>query len=113
MKKIFVIIFCMFSSVIFAEEVAQKNVVVNDEINNILNEISDEERNKYFGKAPATIYENISALDKYPEKVQVLKRNDVLTEQLINSVKMAVTNRWILEISHRVLNSYGDKIRAN
>ena len=73
---------------------------------------SDEERNKYFGKASATIYENISALDKYPEKVQVLKRNDVLTEQLINSVKMAVTNRWILEISHRVLNSYGDKIRG-
>ena len=73
---------------------------------------SEEERNKYFGKAPATIYENISALDKYPEKVQVLKKNDVLTEQLINSVKMAVTNRWILEISHRVLNSYGDKIRG-
>ena len=73
---------------------------------------SDEERNKYFGKAPATIYENISALAKYPEKVQVLKRNDVLTEQLIDSVKMAVTNRWILEISHRVINSYGDKIRG-
>ena len=72
----------------------------------------DEERDKYFGKAPATIYENISALAKYPEKVQVLKRNDVLTEQLIDSVKMAVTNRWILEISHRVINSYGDKIRG-
>ena len=25
---------------------------------------------------------------------------------------MAVTNRWILEISHRVINSYGDKIRG-
>ena len=73
---------------------------------------SDGERDKYFGKAPATIYENISALVKYPEKVQVLKRNDVLTEQLIDSVKMAVTNRWILEISHRVINSYGDKIRG-
>ena len=73
---------------------------------------SDEERDKYFGKAPATIYENISALAKYPEKVQVLKRNDVLTEQLIDSVKMAVTNKWILEISHRVINSYGDKIRG-
>ena len=73
---------------------------------------SDEERDKYFGKAPATIYENISALAKYPEKVQVLKRNDVLTEQLIDSVKMAVTNRWILEISHRVINNYGDKIRG-
>ena len=73
---------------------------------------SDEERDKYFGKAPATIYENISALAKYPEKVQVLKRNDVLTEQLIDSVKMAVTNRWILEIRHRVINSYGDKIRG-
>lgn len=73
---------------------------------------TDEERDKYFGKAPATIYQNITALDNYPEKVEVLKRNDVLTEQLINSVKMAVTNRWILEISHRIINNYSEKIRG-
>lgn len=60
MKKIFVIIFCMFSSVIFAEEVAQKNVVVNDEINNILNEISDEEtENKIQNINLADKFENI------------------------------------------------------
>lgn len=44
MKKIFVIVFCMFSSVIFAEEIVQKNVVIStDEISNIINEISSEE----------------------------------------------------------------------
>ena len=50
----------MFSSVIFAEEVAQKNVVVNDEINNILNEISDEESgNKIQNINLADKFENI------------------------------------------------------
>ena len=60
----------------------------------VFEDFTEEERNKYFSKAPATIYENISALDKYPEKVEVLKRNGVLTDQLINSFRMAVTNRW-------------------
>ncbi|MBS5746909.1 MAG: hypothetical protein KHW83_03795, partial [Streptococcus sp.] len=33
---------------------------------------TDEERDEYFGKAPATVYENLIQLDKYPEKLEVL-----------------------------------------
>lgn len=77
----------------------------------VFEDFTEEERNKYFSKAPATIYENISALDKYPEKVEVLKRNGVLTDQLINSFRMATIKRWKMEISHRIVNKFTTEIR--
>ena len=79
----------------------------------VFEDFTEEERNKYFSKAPATIYENISALDKYPEKVEVLKRNGVLTDQLINSFRMATIKRWKMEISHRIVNKFTAEIRAS
>lgn len=78
----------------------------------VFEDFNEEERNKYFSKAPATIYENISALDKYPEKVEVLKRNGVLTDQLINSFKMATIKRWKMEIAHRIVNKFTSEIRS-
>ena len=77
----------------------------------VFEDFTEEERNKYFSKAPATIYENIKALDKYPEKVEVLKRNGVLTDQLINSFRMAVMKRWTMEIAHRIVNKFTTEIR--
>ena len=79
----------------------------------VFEDFTEEERNKYFSKAPATIYENISALDKYPEKVEVLKRNGVLTDQLIKSFRMATIQRWKMEISHRIVNKFTAEIRAS
>ena len=76
------------------------------------NKKTEEERNKYFSKAPATIYENITALDRYPEKVEVLKRNGVLTDQLINSFRIATITRWKMEISHRIVNKFTSEIRS-
>ena len=78
----------------------------------VFEDFTEEERNKFFSKAPATIYENITALDRYPEKVEVLKRNGVLTDQLINSFKMATIKRWKMEISHRIVNKFTAVLRA-
>lgn len=72
---------------------------------------SEEERNKYFSKAPATVYENLCAFDNYTEKLQVLKKGDVFNDALINSFRMAVTERWVTEIKNRIINSYMDEIR--
>lgn len=77
----------------------------------VFEDFTEEERNKMYGTAPATIYENLSALDKYPEKINVLKRNDVLTDQLINSFKMATLQRWCTEIGNRIINKYTHEIR--
>lgn len=78
----------------------------------VFEHFSEEERIKYFGKAPATIYENIAALDMYPEKVKVLMRNNVLNTSLINSFKLATLQRWTMEIVSRVINNYVEEIRA-
>lgn len=74
---------------------------------------TDDERAKYFGKAPKTIYENLLGFDEYPDKLEVLKVCDVFTESLLNSFKMATETRWITEINNRILNDYASEIRRS
>ncbi|PWX72014.1 glutamine synthetase [Clostridium perfringens] len=78
----------------------------------VFEDFTDSQRNEYFGVAPATVFENLSAFDKYPEKVEVLKVNSVFTDKLINSFKMATTKRWTTEITSRIIPSYTKYIRA-
>ena len=79
---------------------------------NIFEDFTDAERNKYFGKAPATVYENIAQLDSNPSKLKALKRNNVFTDSIIDSFKLAVIKRWTTEITKRVINNYMDEIRS-
>ena len=78
----------------------------------VFEDFTDSQRNEYFGVAPATVFENLSAFDKYPEKVEVLKVNSVFTDKLINSFKMATTKRWTTEITSRIIPSYTKDIRS-
>lgn len=79
---------------------------------NIFEDFTDAERNKYFGKAPATVYENLSQLDSNPSKLKALKRNNVFTDAIINSFKLATTERWNTEITKRVISNYMDEVRS-
>lgn len=78
----------------------------------VFEDFSDEEREKFFGKAPTTVYENLSAFDKYPDKKAVLMQGGVLNEKLINSFVLGTTKRWIVEINNRIISNYSDEIRA-
>ncbi|QAA30628.1 glutamine synthetase [Clostridium manihotivorum] len=78
----------------------------------VFEDFTPEERDEFFGIAPATVYENLLALDKYPEKVKVLKKNDVFTDKLINSFRLGVTKRWTTEITSRVIAEYASEIRS-
>ncbi|WP_040214271.1 glutamine synthetase [Clostridium polynesiense] len=78
----------------------------------VFEDFTEEERNNFFGKAPATVYENLTAFDRYPDKLQVLKRGSVFTDKIINSFRTTATNRWLTEISNRILNNYIDEIRS-
>ena len=79
---------------------------------NIFEDFTDAERNKYFGKAPATVYENLVQLDSNPSKLKCLKRNNVFTDAIINSFKLAFIERWTTEITHRVIKNYMNEIRS-
>jgi len=70
------------------------------------------ERQSYFGKAPATVYENFSAFEKYPEKVKVLKSGEVFSDAIINSYKIASIRKWITEINKRIIPNYAEEIRS-
>jgi len=78
----------------------------------VFEDFTDEEREKFFGKAPATVYENLCALDNHPEKAEVLKDAGVLTDKLINSFRMGTMKKWLVEINNRIINNYSDEIRS-
>ncbi|MBU3214866.1 glutamine synthetase [Clostridium estertheticum] len=72
---------------------------------------TEEQRADYFGRAPKTVYENVSSLDEFPTKLEILKTGDVFTTSIINSFRMAITSRWVTEINNRLLNNYAEEIR--
>ena len=78
----------------------------------VFEDFTEEERNSYFGTAPATVYENLTQLNTYKNKLESLKRNNVLDDKIINSFKMATLQRWSTEISSRVISNYINEIRS-
>jgi glutamine synthetase len=78
----------------------------------VFEDFTDAEREEFFGKAPATVYENLCAFDMYPEKIDVLKAGGVLTDKLINSFRMGTMKKWLVEINNRIINDYASEIRS-
>ncbi|MPQ44386.1 glutamine synthetase [Clostridium tarantellae] len=78
----------------------------------VFEDFTEEERNQFFGHAPSTVFENLSAFDKYNEKLNVLKVNNVFTDKLINSFRLATLTRWSTEVVYRLIPQYTNEIRA-
>ena len=77
----------------------------------VFEDFTEEEREKYFGKAPATVYENLKSFKLYPEKLQVLEKGGVFTEELVNGYKLGAEKKWLTEITSRIILNYADEIR--
>lgn len=71
---------------------------------NVFDEFTPKERDKYFGKAPRTVWENLESFDKYPQKTAVLLCDDVMPEISLASYKKAVLDQWKAELGHRIVN---------
>ena len=78
----------------------------------VFDEYTQEERDLYFGKAPSTVWENIKAFDKYPEKLDIFKRDDVMTDMALESYKEAILDQWATELHNRIIPDTMDLIRA-
>lgn len=72
--------------------------------NDVFEHYSQEERDKLYGKAPATVWENLSAFASNELKQQILKKGDVFTDELINSFKISTTEKWKNELSGRIIH---------
>ena len=65
---------------------------------------SQEERDRLYGKAPITVWENISAFSSNEIKQQVLKKGDVFTDEIINSFRVSTTEKWKNELEGRIIH---------
>ena len=64
---------------------------------------SEEEREKFFGQHPATVWENLKGLSQYPEKLNTLLSSGIFTELIIYSYCIGVQKRWLTEITNRII----------
>ena len=71
--------------------------------NDVFEAYTQEERDRLFGKAPATVWENIGAFDRYPEKLAVFKEGDVMTDLALNSFRAQVISQWKTEFHDRLI----------
>ena len=72
---------------------------------NVFDDFTQEERDKLFGKAPSTVWENITAFDKYPEKMEIFSQGDVIPEIALQSYKQQVVSQWKTEVHDRIIPS--------
>ena len=78
----------------------------------VFDDYTPEQRDKMFGKPPATVWENMEALKKYPEKLKVLKAGNVMRQDLIDAFVNGALLRWKVEIIERIIPQHIDTIRT-
>ncbi len=69
----------------------------------VFEDFTAEERSRLFGEPPATVWENVCALKKYPEKVAVLTQGNILKQEYIDSFMQGVLTRWKTELLSRLI----------
>lgn len=77
----------------------------------VFDDYTQEERDKYFGKAPATVWENLKIFMSDDEMLKVLQRDDVMPRSSIESYYEATLAQWTMELHNRILPNCMDVIR--
>jgi len=79
---------------------------------NVFDEYTQEDRDRLYGPVPRTVVENLKAFDRYPEKLQALKVNNVFDEVTLESYKEAILGQWATELRNRIVQNVMDTVRA-
>ena len=69
----------------------------------VFEDYTEEERNRLFGTPPATVWENMTAMEKYPEKRAVLTAGGALRDEIINAFVAGALLRWRTELISRII----------
>ena len=77
----------------------------------VFEEFSEEERNRLFGRAPMTVWENIRAFDLYPEKLEVFKADGVMNDMTLASYREATVSQWATELHDRIIPNNMEVVR--
>lgn len=71
-----------------------------------------EERDRIFGRAPATVWENNKAFDLYPEKTGVLTAGGVFNELSLDSYRTLMIKEWKTELHDRIIPQHMQNVRS-
>ena len=77
----------------------------------LFDEYTQEERDKLFGVAPRTVWENIQAFGKYPKKLEIFMRDDVMPLTTLDSYRQAILEVWARELHNRIIPETMDLVR--
>lgn len=72
--------------------------------NNIFTHYSLEERSQRFGEPAQTVYEAMLNFEKYPEKIEVLTRGGVFTDDILKSFRIGSLDKWKKKLSSRIID---------
>jgi len=78
----------------------------------VFEDYTEEERNHLFGAPPATVWENLSALDKYMEKRKTITAAGAFTDAIIEAFKDGALTRWKMELIARIIPENREIVRA-
>ncbi len=78
--------------------------------NNVFEDYTAEERDRLFGKAPATVWENLQGLKTDPAKVKAIQ-GDAMDDRALASFFEATLNQWKMELHNRIIPNYMNIVR--
>ena len=78
----------------------------------VFEDYTADERNHLFGAPPATVWENLSALDKHLEKRKTVTAAGAFTDQIIEAFKDGALTRWKMELIARIIPENREIVRA-
>jgi glutamine synthetase len=73
---------------------------------------NEAERRRLFGTPPATVWETLENLAKYPRKTEILCVDDVFTPKMIEAFHKATLTRWVMELSNRIIPNNAEFVLA-
>lgn len=76
----------------------------------VFEDFTQAERDKLFGKPPATVWENMQAFENYPDKLKVIT-GGALNEKIIKSFREGALLRWKTELVSRILPEFRETVR--
>ncbi|KAF0091384.1 MAG: glutamine synthetase [Fusobacteria bacterium] len=91
-------------------EYLEKDRMYHSELD-VFEEYSEEDRSKFFGVPPTTVWDNLKSFTLYPEKMNTLYQGDIFNEKIIHSYYLAVLKRWSTEINNRILPQFAKLLK--
>jgi glutamine synthetase len=70
---------------------------------NVFEHYDAAERDRLFGRPPATVWETLANVDRHPEKVRALQADGVFSAEMVGSYRAATLLRWATELTDRVI----------